>query len=422
MSARAAFELAAVLFALTAAVSYLNYRLLRLPQSIALVAVALVASLAMIGLDRLVPGLGLRHMLGAMVGRVDLAGVLLDGALSFLLFAGALHMDLSDLLSRKWTILILATAGVALSTALIGLGMYAIFGLLGLAVPLMYCLAFGALISPTDPVAVLDLFRGVSVPHNLQVVVAGESLFNDGMSVVLFGVLAGAASTGGNAGIDPLEIFLEFLREGGGAIALGLATGYVAFLAIRGIDDYTLELMITIALVTTTYAAAHRIGVSGPVAVVVAGLIIGTHGARYAMSERSRGALRRFWSFTDQVLNSLLFLLIGFEVVTVEFSTGALIAAALAIPLALAVRLISITVPSLPLHLSAPRKGAALATLTWGGLRGGISVALALSLPASGAKQLLVTACYAVVVFTILVQGLTMRPLVRRLFAGEDSR
>lgn len=420
MSARAAFELAAILFALTAAVGYLNYRLLRLPQSIALVAVALFASLSMIGLDRLLPGLGLRHILTTMVGRVDLAGVLLDGALSFLLFAGALHMDLRDLLGRKWTILILATAGVALSAALIGVGMHAVFGLVGIAVPLMYCFAFGALISPTDPVAVLDLFRGIKVPRNLQTIVAGESLFNDGMSVVLFTVLASAAGAGKGA-VAPLGIFLDFLREGGGAIILGLATGYAAFLAIRGVDDYTLELMITIALVTATYTVAQRIGVSGPVAVVVAGLIIGTHGARYAMSERSRTALRRFWSFVDEMLNSLLFLLIGFEVVTVEFSTGALFAAGLAIPLVLAVRLVSVTLPSLPLHLNAPRKWAALATLTWGGLRGGISVALALSLPQSPVKQLLVTACYAVVVFTILVQGLTMRPLARRLFAAEDA-
>ncbi len=413
MTPRLGFDLAALLFALTAALAYINYRFLRLPQSIGLVVIALVTSLSILALGRVLPGLELEQAMRDLLKQVDFAGTLINGALSFLLFAGALQIRLDDLLAWKWTILSLATFGVALSTALVGLGMWQVFGLVGLALPLSYCLTFGALISPTDPVAVLDLLRGINVPRGLQAIVAGESLFNDGIGIVLFSILLAAATTG--ASPDPLQAAIAFVREAGGATMLGLVTGYIAFLAIRSIDEYTLELMITLALVMVTYAVAQRLHVSGPVAVVVAGLLTGKQ-KRRAMSERTRGALQRFWGFVDETLNALLFLLIGFQVVSIQFNMRALAAAALAIPLVLAARFVSVALPAIPLNLNSGRKWRGIMVLTWGGLRGGISVALALSLPPGRESEALLTVCYAIVVFSIVVQGLTTRILTRRLF------
>lgn len=422
MDTKTVFDVVALLFVLTAAFGYLNYRYLRLPQSIGLLLIALIASLLLLVVNSIVSGIDLREIERRLIAQTNFPSALMDGALSFLLFAAALRVDFDALRQRKWTVTVLATVGVAISTVLLGFGTYGIFLLAGVEVPLVLCLVLGAVLSPTDPVAVFELLGDISIPRGLQAIVSGESLFNDGVTIVLFSILLAAATASGGEPLGAGTVLLDLLREAGGAIALGLATGYLAFVAVRSIDENVLELMITLALVTGTYAIANRVGVSGPVAVAVAGLITGTHGARYAMSETTRANLTQFWNFTDEILNSLLFLMIGFEVVSIEFSWPALFAAGLAVPLSLVARFVSVAVPSLPLNLNSPRKGPALAILTWGGLRGGVSVALALSLPGVEHRDALVTVCYAIVVFTVVVQGLTMPMLVRRLFPDQAGQ
>jgi monovalent cation:H+ antiporter, CPA1 family len=373
------------------------------------------------GVDRAVPALGLAARVGGLLQAIDLPSSLLNGFLSFLLFAGALHIDLKDLLRRKWTIGVLATAGVVISTALIGAGTSLVFRFVGLDLPLVECLIFGALISPTDPVAVLGMLQRSGVPQGLKATIAGESMFNDGVGIVIFTLLLGIAHGGERVG--PVEVAGAFLLEAGGAVALGLATGWLAFLFIRTIDEYNLELLFALALAAGTYSLALALGVSGPIATVVAGLVIGNHGIRYGMSETTTRHLRAFWGFVDEALNAILFLLIGLEVAAVRLDPPHLAAAALAIPLALAARAISVAVPALPLHLHERQKGRAVALLTWAGLRGGISIALVLSLPAGAERDRLLAACYAVVLFTMVIQGLTVGRLAARLYpAGAAER
>jgi CPA1 family monovalent cation:H+ antiporter len=313
-----------------------------------------------------------------------------------------------ELLRRKWTILALATVGVLLATVGMGAGIYGIFWLVGLDVPLGYCLVFGALVSPTDPVTVLGVLRRLGIQAPLEAVIAGESLFNDGIGIVLYTILLQVAVGGGSGELSASGVALHFLQEAVGGTLLGLATGGLAFIAMRGIDDYGVELMISLALVTGTYGLAQPLHVSGPVAIVVAGLLMGSIGVRYAVSDTTHDYLHKFWLLTDELLNALLFLLIGLEFATIELAPAYIAAGALAIPLALGVRAISITLAGLPLNLGTPNKLRAIALLTWSGLRGGISVALAISLPSSPYFEALVTVCYAIVIFTMIVQGLSL--------------
>ncbi len=408
---------AAVLLGLAALFGYLNFRVLKLPQPIGLVVIALLASLAAIGLDAAIPALSLAAGLRAAVTGLHFSEALMQGMLSFLLFAGALHVDLGALAERKWIIGIMATLGVLLSTALVGLGAWGLFSLLGIAMPLIYCLVFGALISPTDPVAVLGILKSVKIPKSLEAKIAGESLFNDGVGVVVFIILA-AIALGGGHGTDSLgagDIVLLFAQEAGGGVALGLATGLVAFFAIRSIDEHNLEVIITLALVTVTYQIAHALHLSGPIAVVVAGLLIGNHGTRLAMSEKTREHLTNFWTLLDEILNAVLFLLIGIELLIIPLELSPVLAALIAIPLVLAARFVSVALPLTLLGIFREFTRGALPVLTWGGIRGGISVALVLSLPASSERDVLLTVCYGIVLFSIIVQGLTIGPLARRV-------
>jgi CPA1 family monovalent cation:H+ antiporter len=405
------FNIIAVLLTLAAAFGYVNHRFIRLPVTIGTMLISMALSLTLVLLGRFgLVGTGIADYWLRLVQGIDFDETLLVGMLGFLLFAGALEVDLEQLLRRKWEVLLLATAGTILSTALVGAAAYVISGWLGLGIDLLHCMLFGALISPTDPVAVLVILRSAGVPKGLESLISGESLFNDGVGVVLFITLLEAA--GGRADASFASSFSLFLREFGGGMLLGAALGWAAFVVLRSIDDYHVEILITLALVTGGYGLAAALHTSGPIAMVVAGLLIGNHGRHFAMSEKTRHNLDTFWQLVDQILNSLLFLLIGLEVLVVQLSATAVAAGVLAIAAALASRFLSV---GIPLALLPGRKqygGRALAIMTWGGLRGGISVALALSLPRGPERDTIITMTYTVVVFSILVQGLSVRSLV----------
>ena len=412
---------AAVLLTVTATFAYFNHFTLKLPRNTGLLVIALVVSVALRIIEYFSPDFAPVRWLQSELEGADLGPLLLNVVLAFLLFAGAVGVDVQGLLARKWTILVLATIGVLLSTLIIGGGLYFILRWVGIEIPLAYCFAFGSLISPTDPVTVLDALSRIGVPKRLQAIIAGESLFNDGVGVVLFTIfLAAAGATGGGEEITVLGAVTDFLREAGGGVILGIATGAIAFFAMRGIDEYGIELMITLALVCGTYSLAQYLGVSGPVAVVINGLMFGSIGKKYATSSTTREYVDKFWSLIDELLNAMLFLLIGLEFAVLDLRAPIVIAAALAIPLALFARTTSIVLASLPLHLGSKDKLPATALLTWSGLRGGISVALALSLPASEYRSVLLTCCYGIVIFTMVVQGLTLRPLAMRLYPTPD--
>ena len=410
----AALDLIAVLLGLAALFGYINHVFLKLPHTIGLVVIALAVSIGVLAADALAPGLALGDSVRGALDQIDFTEALMKGMLAFLLFAGALHVDLSNLASHKWAIGSMATIGVVISTAIIGGGSWAIFQAVGLDVSFAYCLVFGALISPTDPVAVLSILKHVAVPKSLEAKIAGESLFNDGVGVVVFTILAAIATGVGGAEISPSSAALLFLAEAVGGAVLGLAAGWIAFLAMRSLDEHNIEVIITLALVTVIYAIAHKIHVSGLIAVVVAGLLIGNHGARLAMSEKTREHINSFWSLIDEILNSVLFMLIGFEVIALSFAPNIVVAAVLAIPLALISRFVAVATPVSILRLRLAFSPGVIPILTWGGLRGGISVALALSLPPTPEREILLVACYAVVIFSIIVQGLTMAWVVRR--------
>ena len=416
-------DIIAVLLGLAAVFGYLNHRILKLPHTIGLVVIALAASATVLGFDYLWPAPGIGAAVRGGLASIDFHEALLRGFLSALLFAGAIHIDLSQLAERKWAIGLMATIGLLISTVLVAGGIWGVARFNGLNIPVLWALVFGALISPTDPVAVLSILKTVRMPPLLEAKIAGESLFNDGVGVVVFTImLALAMSAGaGTESLGALDVAELFALEAFGGAALGLAFGLIAFALLYSLDEHNLEIMITLALVTGAYAAALHLHVSGPIAVVVAGILIGNQGARFAMSEKTRTHLFEFWELTDEVLNSVLFLLIGLEVFVILPALDYAWLALSAIPIVLVARLIAVSVP---IGLLAIRKRftfGAIRILTWGGLRGGISVALALSLPDGDYKEPILAATYAVVVFSIIVQGLTMRPLVDYLMTGEPG-
>jgi len=411
------FEIIALLLLVTACAGFINHRWLRLPSAIGLLIIALVLSLCIALVGHLAEALALRPDIAQTLTDVNLPQVLFDGVLSFMLFAGALHVNLRQLREHAGTVLALATVGVLISTALYGGAMWWLSRLTGTNVPLSWCLVLGAILAPTDPIAVTGLLREAGLPQSLLAVITGESLFNDGVAVVVFTVLLDiAAGEGGRPGW--LQPALVFLRESGGGAVVGLAAGWLAFGAMRLVDDYNLELTITLALVTVTYSLANQLGLSGPIAVVVAGVVIGNIAARRAMSETTRANVTLFWALIDELLNALLFLVVGLETLTIDTSRFWPYLMAGGIVLAVLVRLISAGLPAALLNLRRLHQWRGVAVLTWGGLRGGISVALALSLPDGPNRAPLLQVCYAVVVFTIVVQGLTMPPLVRRLYGA----
>jgi CPA1 family monovalent cation:H+ antiporter len=352
------------------------------PAAVAMLVVGLVTTLGLVGLDRLAPGLGVGAMVSQLVRQVDFSTAVLRFMLAYLLFAGAMHVDLEALMSRGWTAGFLATMGVVISAAVVGGGFWFIARLVGAPLPFAWALVFGVLISPTDPVAVLATLKRTSLAPDIRALIEGEALFNDGVGVVLF--TAATALAVGDHGVTPLGLGLQVLVQTGGGVALGLLCGMVAIRAMRAIDDYGVEVGITLALATGVYALAQAIGVSGPIAVVVAGLMLGQHAAKEAMSEQTRRYTRAFWTVVDDNLNAVLFLLVGLEVVTLKLDRIVDLVAAAAIALAIAGRWVAMAGPSA--LLGAVDKGlkpGLVVVLTWAGVRGGLSVAMALTLPAS---------------------------------------
>ncbi len=410
------FEIAASLLALSAFFGWINHVFVKLPHTIGLLAMALVASLALLIAEWLWPSLGVTDAVQLAIGQIDFFATVMEGMLAFLLFAGALHVDFEFLKDQKWAIGILASFGVVLSTVIVGSGFWLLSGILGLQIPFSWALVFGALISPTDPVAVLSLLKSINVPHSLEAKIAGESLFNDGVGVVVFTILLAVALQTGHdgGGIDILHVGELFFVEALGGAALGLATGWLAYRAMAYMDEYTLEILISLGVVAATYAIAIRLHISGPIAVVMTGLLVGNRGVRVGMSENTQKHLFGFWELIDEILNSVLFLLIGLEVLvmTLDPSSGWLVL--LTIPLVLSARFISVLLPISALSFWLHFTRGAVPVLTWGGLRGGISVALALSLPDIEYKPIILSATYGVVLFSIFVQGLSVRALINR--------
>ena len=404
------FSLIALLLTLTAVLAFVNYRLLRLPSAVGLMGLSLAFSLVLIGAGEL--GMPLRSWAAATVANVDFSAALLNGMLSFLLFAGALHVDIDELREQRLAIAALATVGVLISSALVGGASYALFNLLGLNIPLLACLTFGALISPTDPIAVLTLLKDARAPGSLSTRIAGESLFNDGVGIVVFLVMFRLLVDRGNT-FQWAETGLLLLQEVGGGLALGLVLGGICFLMLKSVDNYQVEVMLTLALVSGGYQLASAVHASGPLAIVTAGLLIGNYGRKLAMSDLTRTNLDNFWELLDEILNGILFVLIGLELLLLNFLPLYILAASLSIPIVLGARLASLALPAGVMRL-ARRGGLRLSLLTWGGLRGGISIALALTLPTGRARDLIVVTTYAIVAFSLLCQATTLPWLLRK--------
>ena len=416
-------EITATCLVLTALLAYLNFRYIRLPITIGVMVTALLLSLVVILLDLVGVDFGLHRKMEAMLRAIDFSNVLMQGMLSFLLFAGALHIDLSELRAYRWQVLILAFFSTLFSTFIVGLAAWYVLPFIGIPMPLLYCLLFGALISPTDPIAVMGILKSAGIPKNLELVISGESLFNDGVGVVIFSILMSMLLIG------EAPTFHEglglLMHEAGGGLLYGLLIGYITFHLLRSIDNYQVEVMITLAAVMGGYVLASKLHVSGPLAMVVAGLVVGNHGRELAMSDTTRLYVDMFWEMIDDILNAVLFVLIGMEVMLIAFSWNLFAAGLAMVIMTLIARALTVWVPVhyLPGYFKLPR-GAGL-VLTWGGLRGGISVALALSLPSGGERDVILSLTYCIVVVSILVQGLTVGKLAEKATgpeAADDSK
>lgn len=403
------FEIIAVLLTLAAALSCANHRWWKLPPTIALMLGSLVVSLVLAAMAAMPATRHVADEARRIVDSIDFHAVLMEGMLAFLLFAGALHVKIEDLARYKWQIATFATAGVIGSTFAVGALVWALSAAAGLAMPWLYCLLFGALISPTDPIAVLGIMKRVGAPKGLRTKIAGESLFNDGIGVVVFLSVLDIAT--GDRGATVGGVVQLLLAEVLGGVALGLVLGYLAYRLLKSVDNYQVEVLITLALALGGYALAGAIHTSGPLAMVAAGLLIGNR-EHLAMSASTREHLGTFWELVDEILNAMLFVMIGLEVLVLTLSGRYLVAGVLAIPLVLLARLAAVGVPMRLLALRRKFAPRAIRILTWGGLRGGISVALALSLPQGAAREVILTMTYIVVAFSICVQGLTVKKLV----------
>jgi CPA1 family monovalent cation:H+ antiporter len=420
------YEVSSLLITLAALFNYANYKWLKLPTTIGIMAMALVLSLIVIALGTVFPAV--ERTAELLLAQVDFSKALMNGMLGLLLFAGALHVDLGSLSAQKGVIALLATVGVLASTFMVGGAIYMVLPLIGLQLDLIHCLLFGSLIAPTDPIAVMGVLKTLGAPKSLETKIAGESLFNDGVGVVVFLALLGVA------GLNPHHhgeftaghVALTFVQEAFGGAAFGGMIGWLAYLLLKSADDYQVEILISLATVMGGYAMANALHLSGAIAMVVAGILLGNQGRAFAMSERTRRHLDTFWELVDEILNAVLFSLIGLEMLVLTLDGKYVLAGLLAIPITLLARLIAVGLP-MQVIPRVRRNPHAVKVLTWGGLRGGISVALALWLGGllgeehREQRDLLLVMTYVVVVFSIVVQGLTVGSLVKRLGLGDEG-
>ena len=407
-----------LLLVVAALFAYFNHRFLRLPPTIGLLTLTLLASLGLVGLGRL--GVPAVLRVAEVLRTIDFHTVLMQYMLSFLLFAGAMQLDTRSLGRQRLPVLLLATVGTLISTVMVSCCLYLLLPLFGIPLGFIYCLLFGSLISPTDPVAVVGILTKAGLPKALETNIVGESLFNDGVGVVLFATVLSVAASGAET-VDAGQVLLLLLREGVGGLALGAGLGFGVYWLLRNVDDYRIEVLLTLALVTGGSALAARLHTSGPLAMVVAGLIVGSQQGRHAMSEVTEDYVDKFWELIDSVLNAVLFALMGLEMLVLRIKGQYIVVGLVAVAVVLLARLVSVSIPLSFLRGRREFSEFNLAVLTWGGLRGGISVALALSLPPSMPRELLVGITYVVVVFSILGQGLTIGPLAARLQRGLNK-
>ena len=415
-------DFAAVLLVLAAVFGYLNLKLFKLPTTIGIMLIGLLSSVALLVLRDAIPFVP--EAADRFVESIDFNKALMEGMLSFLLFAGALHVNLGNLANQKKLVAMMASLGVVLSTFLIGGAAWLLFPCFGFNVPFIWCLVFGALISPTDPVAVLGILKTAGAPKSLETKITGESLFNDGVGVVVYLAVLGMALGGhGDHGISGAgEVVQLFLVEAGGGMLWGFAIGLAAYYMLRSIDNYQIEVLITLALVIAGYRVASHWHLSGPLAMVVAGLMMGNQGRTFAMSEKTREHLDTFWELVDEILNAVLFLLIGLELFILDLSGQALAVGVVLIVVVLAARFVAASIPVTLLKGRREFSPGVIRILTWGGLRGGISVALALGIPKDiPHREVILVATYVVVVFSIAVQGLTLKPLVARVVKSTGT-
>lgn len=410
-------NIASLLLTVSALFAYINFRFIRLPTTIGIMVISLVFSVVLVLLSKFGYSEGVEYARG-ILSDIDFNHTLMHGMLSFLLFAGALHINLGRLIEHKWVIAVLASFGVVLNTCIVGVITWYLLPIMGFEVPFIYCLLFGSLIAPTDPVAVMGILKTAGASKSLETKIAGESLFNDGVAVVVFlGILEIAVS---GAPASPSHFAILFVQEAIGGALFGLVTGFIVLRMLKSVDNYQVEVLLTLALVTGGYAAAGALHLSAPIAVVVAGLMMGSLGRTYAMSPLTQERIDMFWELLDEVLNAVLFLIIGLEVILLDFSPALIITGVMLAVITVIARFVSIGLPVSLFRLRKSFDPHTVKILTWGGLRGGISVALALSMPAGAERDILVSLTYIIVVMSILIQGLTIQKLVA--FAGGPTR
>lgn len=407
---------ASLLMTVTALFAYVNYRFIRLPITIGVMVISLVFSMILVLLSKAGLTMGMEYTEKLLSG-VDFDATLMEGMLSFLLFAGALHINLNELLDKQWVVGILASVGVITSTFIVGISSYFILGWFDIQLPFIYCMLFGSLIAPTDPVAVLAILKTAGASKSLETKIAGESLFNDGIAVVVFlvilGIAVGGDGHGGGAETTPLSVAALFFQETIGGGLFGLVIGWICYRLLKTVDNYHVEVLLTLALVMGGYAAARAMHISGPIAIVVAGLLIGNHGRRFAMSNQTRENLDTFWELLDEILNAVLFMLIGLEIIALNLTGNHVTAGVLMFFVVLTARFIAVGIPVSILKLRQSFHPHVITILTWGGIRGGISVALALSLPIGPERSVIVAMTYVIVIMSVILQGLSIKTLVQ---------
>lgn len=410
------FHLFSILIVLSASFEYINFRVLKLPNSIGLMLVSLIFSVMILVAGYFIPSF--KDIVIKQVSAINFSELLLEVMLSFMLFAGAIHLKYEDLKTEKLSILLYSSVSVLISTFIIGFSSFYILNIFDVKVQLIHALLFGALISPTDPIAILSILKSAKISKSLETKIAGESLFNDGVAVVVFVTLLQLAKT--NAQIDPLSVIKIFGQEAIGGLLLGILIGWLGYKLIASIDNYQVEVLLTLAIVMGGYTSAHYLHVSGPLAMVAAGLITGNQGKRYGMSDTTTDYIDKFWELIDEILNALLFVLIGLELLVIQTNNMVILISLLLIVIGLLTRYISVWIPSLLIRLKEKITKQTLFILTWGGLRGGISIALALSIPIQFNKDIWVTITFVIVCFSILVQGLTIGKFAKKITRTDE--